>query len=165
MSSALFAVAAVAIAVLVLAAPRRPRLPQVCFLLLAAFLMLNKVWSPQYVIWLVPFAVLASPRIWVYVVWQVTEIGYFFGIWAYFVYLYPAPGDTGIGPGWYFATLIARFLAVGLLAATVVQDILQPERDRVRASGHHDDPAGGPLDGAPDRLKLNVRRLIPLAVS
>ena len=43
-----------AIAVLALAAPRRPRLPQLCFLMLAAFLMTNKVWSPQYVIWLRP---------------------------------------------------------------------------------------------------------------
>jgi len=29
---------------LALAAPRRPRLPQLCFLVLAAFLMTNKVW-------------------------------------------------------------------------------------------------------------------------
>jgi hypothetical protein len=43
---------------------------------------------------------------------------------------------------------------VGLLASTVVADILQPERDRVRASGLNDDPAGGVLDGAPDRLVL-----------
>src|SRR5208283_4567372 len=48
MSAAFFAVACAAIAVLALAAPRRPRLPQLCFLMLAAFLMTNKVWSPQY---------------------------------------------------------------------------------------------------------------------
>jgi Glycosyltransferase family 87 len=163
MSTACIAVAALAIAVLALTAPRRPRLPQLCFLLLAAFLMLNKVWSPQYVIWLVPFAVLARPRIWAYVVWQLTEVGYFFAIWAYFVYLYPAPGDTGIGPGLYFAALIARFLAVALLAAIVVHDILHPERDRVRAVGHHDDPAGGVLDGAPDRWVLRLPHRFPVA--
>jgi hypothetical protein len=163
MSTACLAVAALAIAVLTLTAPRRPRLPQPCFLLLAAFLMLNKVWSPQYVIWLVPFAVLARPRMWAYVVWQLTEVGYFFAIWAYFVYLYPAPGDTGIGPGLYFAALIARFLAVALLAAIVVHDILHPERDRVRAVGHHDDPAGGVLDGAPDRWVLRLPHRVPVA--
>ena len=64
MSSGSFVLACVGIAVLALAAPRRPRLPQLCFLLLAAFLILNKVWSPQYVIWLVPLAVLARPRVW-----------------------------------------------------------------------------------------------------
>ena len=66
MSAAALVVAVAAIALLALAAPRRPRLPQLCFLLLAAFLMTNKVWSPQYVIWLVPLAVLARPRLWPY---------------------------------------------------------------------------------------------------
>jgi uncharacterized membrane protein len=158
MSLACFAVAAVAIAVLALTAPRRPRLPQLCFLLLAAFLMLNKVWSPQYVVWLVPFAVLARPRIWAYVGWQLAEVAYFFAIWGYFVHLYTPGGHAGLGPGWYFAAVIARFLTVALLAAIVVQDILHPERDRVRASGLLDDPAGGVLDEAPDRLVLRLRR-------
>jgi hypothetical protein len=162
MSSACFAVAAVAIAVLALAAPRRPRLPQQCFLLLAAFLMLNKVWSPQYVVWLVPFAVLARPRIWAYVAWQLAEVAYFFAIWGYFVHLYTTGEQAGLGPGWYFAAVIARFLTVALLAAIVVQDILHPERDRVRASGLLDDPAGGVLDEAPDRRVLRLRRAVPV---
>jgi hypothetical protein len=157
MSSGAFAVAALAIAVLVLAAPRRPRFPQIGFLLVAAFLMLNKVWSPQYVIWLVPLAVLARPRMWSYTLWQLAEVGYFLGIWGYFVYLYRQPGDggyTGISDGWYFVLLAARLLTLAVLASTVVLDILQPQRDLVRASGIHDDPAGGVLDGAPDRLVL-----------
>jgi uncharacterized membrane protein len=160
-SSGAFALAAVGIAVLALAAPRRPRLPQLGFLLLASFLILNKVWSPQYVIWLVPLAVLARPRIWCYVLWQLAEVAYFLGIWGYFVFLYRAPTDggyTGISDGWYFVILAARLLTVALLAGTVVQDILRPERDRVRASGVRDDPAGGVLDGAPDRLVLGWRR-------
>ena len=64
MSAGVFAVACAPSRVLALAAPRRPRLPQLCFLVLAAFLLTNKVWSPQYVIWLVPLAVLARPRLW-----------------------------------------------------------------------------------------------------
>jgi hypothetical protein len=155
-TSGCFALAFVAIAVLTLAAPRRPRLPQVCFLLLASFLMLNKVWSPQYVIWLVPFAVLARPRLWQYILWQLTEVAYFFGIWFYFSYMYNAPG-TQVSTGWYFGILLARFLAVGLLAAVVVTDILRPERDLVRLSGR-DDPAGGVLDAAPDRIVLSWER-------
>jgi uncharacterized membrane protein len=157
MSSGAFAIACVLIAVLALAAPRRPRLGQLSFLLIASFLILNKVWSPQYVIWLVPFAVLARPRFWAYVVWQATEVAYFFGIWGYFVFLYRAPTDpgyAGITTGWYFVILAARLLAVALLAFTVVIDILDPQRDRVRASGRNDDPAGGVLDGAGDRLVI-----------
>ena len=73
--SAAFFAGAAAIAWPALAAPRRPRLPQLCFLVLAAFLITNKVWSPQYVVWLVPLAVLARPRLWPYVLWQLAEIG------------------------------------------------------------------------------------------
>jgi hypothetical protein len=62
-------------------------------------------------------------------------------------------GYQGISSGWYFATLLARFLTVGLLAAYVVRDILVPERDVVRALGT-DDPAGGVLDHAEDRFRL-----------
>jgi uncharacterized membrane protein len=162
-SSGAFAVACVLIAVLALAAPRRPRLPQLCFLLLASFLILNKVWSPQYVIWLVPLAVLARPRVWPYVVWQLAEVAYFLGIWGYFTYLYQPPGTggyDGITTGWYFVILAARLLSLALLASTVVMDILQPERDRVRASGVNDDPAGGVLNRAPDRLAVTWHRVI-----
>jgi uncharacterized membrane protein len=155
-SSGCLAIAFIAIAVLALAAPRRPRLPQLCFLLLATFLMLNKVWSPQYVIWLVPFAVLARPRLWPYILWQLTEVAYFFGIWFYFVYMTGASG-IAVSTGWYFTILLSRFLAVGLFAGVVVADILRPERDVVRVSGQ-DDPAGGVLDGAPDRLLLRWER-------
>jgi uncharacterized membrane protein len=160
MSAAFFAAACAAIAVLALAAPRRPRLPQLCFLVLAAFLMTNKVWSPQYVVWLVPLAVLARPRLWPYLLWQLAEIAYFFGIWGYLIFVYfmqgnPVTGYHGISSGWYFAALLARFLAVSLLAAYVVRDILDPERDVVRALGH-DDPAGGVLDHAEDRFMLRL---------
>jgi Glycosyltransferase family 87 len=160
MSAAFFAAACAAIAVLALAAPRRPRLPQLCFLVLAAFLMTNKVWSPQYIIWLVPLAVLARPRLWPYLLWQLAEVAYFFGIWGYLIFVFIGEGNQvtgyqGISTGWYFAVLLARFLTVGLLAAYVVRDILQPERDVVRARGH-DDPAGGILDHAEDRFRLRL---------
>jgi uncharacterized membrane protein len=158
MSAAALVVAFAAIALLALAAPRRPRLPQLCFLLLAAFLMTNKVWSPQYIIWLVPLAVLARPRLWPYVLWQLAEVGYFFGIWGYLIFAtapHPVIGYQGISTGWYFALLVARFLTVALLAAYVVRDILYPERDVVRAHGL-DDPAGGVLDHAPDRFRIRL---------
>jgi hypothetical protein len=160
MSAAFFIAACAAIAVLALAAPRRPRLPQLCFLVLAAFLMTNKVWSPQYIVWLVPLAVLARPRLWPYLLWQLAEVAYFFGIWGYLIFVYasegnPVTGYGGISTGWYFAVLLARFLAVALLAAYVVRDILWPERDVVRAAGS-DDPAGGVLDHAEDRFRLRL---------
>jgi uncharacterized membrane protein len=161
MSAALFVLACVLIVLLALAAPRRPRLPQLCFLVAAAFLMTNKVWSPQYVVWLVPLAVLARPRLWPYLLWQLAEIAYFFGIWGYLIFIYasegyPVTGYHGISTGWYFAALAGRFLTVALLGGYVVRDILSPERDVVRAAGN-DDPAGGILDQAEDRFRLRLR--------
>ncbi len=150
----LFAIGCVLIALLILAAPRRPRVAQVCFLVLAVFLLVNKVWSPQYVIWLAPLVVLARPRFWSWGLWQVAEVGYFFAIWAYLITVEVGRAtDGGIGTGLYFAALLARFLTVALLAALVTRDILNPETDIVRAGGE-DDPAGGVLAGAPDQVTL-----------
>jgi len=168
LSAAFFAVALAAIAVLALAAPRRPRLPQLCFLVLAAFLITNKVWSPQYVVWLVPLAVLARPRLWPYALWQLAEVGYFFGIWGYLIFDYRVTGHTvlgyqGISTGPYFAVLLFRLLSVALLAAYVVRDILFPHKDVVRADGS-DDPAGGVLDQAADRFTLRSLRLRSLGL-
>jgi uncharacterized membrane protein len=159
LSAAVFAVGCVLIGLLILAAPRRPRVPQVFFLVLAVFLLSNKVWSPQYVIWLVSLVVLCRPRFWAYAVWQLAEVSYFFAIWAYLITISTANGPLspesvgGISPGVYFAALLARFASVVIVAALVVRDILRPEADLVRAAGD-DDPAGGCLDNAPDVVTL-----------
>jgi Glycosyltransferase family 87 len=159
-SLAVFLAGCALIGGIILAAPRRPRLPQVFFLVLAVFLLVNKVWSPQYVIWLVPLAVLARPRLWAYALWQLAEVGYFFAIWAYLITVAsvgPVPAAAGgIGNGPYFLALLLRFGTVALLCALVVADILRPGADVVRSSGD-DDPAGGVLDGAPDRVVLGLR--------
>jgi uncharacterized membrane protein len=155
LSLGFFLLGCVAIAVLALAAPRRPRLPQLFFLVLAVFLMTNKVWSPQYVIWLAPLVVLARPRIWSYLLWQAAEICYFFAIWSYLLTEGSLP--DGISPALYFTALMARFLTVALLCGLVVKDILRPATDVVRAGGE-DDPAGGVLADAPDVRVLSLSR-------
>lgn len=159
-SAALFAAACAGIVTLALAAPTRPRLPQLIFLLTAAFLLTNKVWSPQYVVWLVPLVVLARPRLGGYLIWQAAEVAYFYAIWGYLIFVTPGSSHASgaVGQGLYFTALIARFGAVLLLCALVVRDIIRPDRDVVRADGESDDPAGGVLDGAPDRLVLALQR-------
>ena len=161
MSGGAFAVACALVAVLAMAAPRRPRLAQLIFLTTAAFLLTNKVWSPQYVVWLVPLVVLARPKIGGYLVWQAAEVGYFYAIWAYLINVIEGERYPGaIGSGLYFSAVLARFGTVLLLAALVVWEALRPDRDAVRAADV-DDPGGGVLAGAPDRLVLRggLRRL------
>ncbi len=162
MSGAAFVVACAAIGLLALAAPKRPRLAQLIFLTTAAFLLTNKVWSPQYVVWLVPLVVLARPKIGGYLIWQVAEVGYFYAIWAYLITVIEGEHFPGaISPALYFTSVLARFGTVLLLSALVVREALWPEHDVVRSAGV-DDPGGGVLAGAPDKwvLRDGLRRLI-----
>jgi uncharacterized membrane protein len=155
-SAGAFAVACGAIGILALAAPRRPRLAQLIFLTTAAFLMTNKVWSPQYVVWLVPLVVLARPKIVGYLIWQVAEIGYFFAIWAYLIAVIEGEHFPGaLGSGLYFTAVLARFGTVLLLSGLVVWEALRPERDMVR-SADVDDPGGGVLSGVADKVVLRA---------
>src|SRR5664280_2786320 len=64
-----------AVVVLALRAPRRPRLPQLYFLALVGFMLTNKVHSPQYVVWLLPLAVLARPSWPAFLAWQARNAG------------------------------------------------------------------------------------------
>jgi uncharacterized membrane protein len=142
-----------ALGVLTLRARRRPRLPQLLFLTTTVFLLLNKVDSPQYVLWLVPLAVLARPRWRPFLAWQAAEVAVLFSRFYFFV-SNDKPGQ-GIGIGWFFAAVLLRDALLVVLSAYVIRDVLRPDRDVVRADGV-DDPAGGVLDGAPDRHALPV---------
>lgn len=149
-----------AVSVLVLTARRRPRVPQVVFLLVAGFLLVNKVDSPQYVLWLVPLAVLARPRWPAFLVWQATEVLLLFARFYFFVgndAEIAHRGTEGIPIGLFFVSVGLRDLALAVLMGLVVREIVRPELDVVR-DDDIDDPAGGVLDGAPDRR--TVRRAI-----
>lgn len=136
-----------AIAVLALASPCRPRLAQLVFLVVAVFVLTNKVYSPQYVIWLIPLAVLARPRWRDFLIWQTGEVLYFLGIWMYLAH---QAGEPGLPQGGYQLAILAHLLGTLYLCVMVVRDVLFPEHDIVRRDGS-DDPGGGILDGAPDR--------------
>jgi uncharacterized membrane protein len=143
---ALFGLACLGIGVLIFLAPRRPRLAQVGFLVVAAFLVFSKVWSQQYVLWLLPLAVLARPRWGAFLLWQFGEICYFV---AFYGELMGASGK-GVFPEWVFVSAaMLRLVTVCVLAGFIVRDILRPQRDVVRQT-YDDDPDGGVFDGAPD---------------
>ena len=145
----LFTLACGAVAVLGLVAPRRPRLPQLAFLVVAAFLLVNKVYSPQYVLWLLPLAALARPRWRDLLIWQAGEIIYFGAIWLHLSGDF-APAASDSVPVPYILAILVRVAAQLWLVGMVVRDILQPWNDPVRADGLTDDPAGGILDETPE---------------
>ncbi|MFF3820518.1 glycosyltransferase family 87 protein [Streptomyces bluensis] len=137
------------IAALAFTAPRRPRLAQLAFLIVAAFILTNKVYSPQYVLWLIPLAVLARPRWRDFLIWQACEVAYFLGIWMYLAYTTSGDAHKGLPTEGYQLAIAVHLLGTLYLCAVVVRDVYLPERDVVRRAGD-DDPAGGVLDGAED---------------
>ena len=151
MSGGLFALACVLVGLLVLLAPRRPRFGAVAFLVVAAFLMTNKVYSPQYVLWLLPFVVLARPRWRDWWVFTVGELVYFVAIWWHLGGEL-SPGDGGQDRVYWFAVVL-RLATEAWVVVMVVRDALRLERDPVRAL--LDDPTGGVLDGAADTAWRN----------
>jgi uncharacterized membrane protein len=141
----LFGLACLGILALALLAPRRPRLAQLAFLVIAAFLLTSKVWSQQYVLWLLPLIVLARPRWGAIIAWTVAEFGYFT---AFYAELLGAGGKPVIPEGTFVLASTLRLVTVAVLCGLVVREIWRPELDVVRQN-YPDDPDGGVLN-APD---------------
>jgi uncharacterized membrane protein len=145
-SALLFVGCCAAIGYVALTAPQRPRIAQLAFLVVAAFLLTNKVWSPQFSLWLVPLAVLALPHRRILLAWMTIDAL----VWVpRMMYLY-GDQNRGLPEQPFTATVLLRDIAVVVLCALVVRQIYRPELDLVRWRGRIDDPAGGPYDRAPD---------------
>ncbi|MDT4937266.1 MAG: hypothetical protein QOG80_937, partial [Pseudonocardiales bacterium] len=143
--AALLLVALAAIAYVGLRSAAKPRLGQLVFLAVLAFLLTTKVWSPQYSLWLVPLLALARPRWRLALIWQFAEIA----VW--FLTLTELLGFSvpshGVPYGALMVALLVRDALLLALAGLVISEMWHPERDVVRADGS-DDPAGGDFDGA-----------------
>jgi uncharacterized membrane protein len=116
------------VAVLAWKARHPPTLAQLGFLTIAAFLLTNKVYSPQYVLWMLPFAVLARARVPLgralreWSIWQAAEVAYWFAVWRYLA--------DPLTEDWYTAATLVRVAATGYLCAQVVRDILADRVER-----------------------------------
>jgi uncharacterized membrane protein len=135
----LFVAACAGIALLVRRAPQPPRLASLAFLVVAAFLLVNKVWSPQYSLWLVPLAVLALPRWGLLVAWMTLDAL----VWVPRMFYYVGPAARGLPPDWFLGAVVVRDALVVVLMVLVVRSILHPATDPVRATGV---PLGQPVD-------------------
>jgi uncharacterized membrane protein len=147
LSSACVLVVIAGVGALVALAPRRPRVGQVAFLLVAGFIVFNKVDSPQYVLWLLPLAVLARPRWASLLIWQATEVA--LGAANLYTLIALDHSDQGLPLDTYLVFVVLRDVVLFWLMGLVVRDALVPRVDVVRREGV-DDPAGGVLDNAPD---------------
>lgn len=156
LSSGFFVLACVLIALVALTAPTRPRLAQLAFLIVAAFILTNKVYSPQFVVWLIPLLALARPRWRDFLVWQGIEGLHWAAVWMYLGQVTSAGSSQhNLDMPYYVLAVAAHMIAVAYLMARVTWDIYDPNYDPIRRH-HLDDPHGGPFAGAPDRFRLDL---------
>jgi uncharacterized membrane protein len=145
-TAVMFVSCCVAIAYVVLTAKQRPRLVQVAFLVVAAFLLTNKVWSPQFSLWLVPLAVLALPHRRILLAWMTIDAL----VWVPRMMFLYGEQNRGLPEQPFTITVLLRDIAVITLCALVIRQIYRPELDLVRCRGQVDDPSGGMFERAPD---------------
>jgi uncharacterized membrane protein len=154
LSLGLFLLSCAAIAAVALTAPRRPRLAHLAFLIVAAFILTAKVYSPQYVVWLIPLLALARPRWRDFLIWQAIEGLHWAAVWMYLGQVTSAGSSQhNLDMPYYVLAVAAHMAAVGYLMLRVTWDIYNPDYDPLRRH-RLDDPHGGPFAGAPDWLRL-----------
>jgi uncharacterized membrane protein len=109
---ALFILGSLVVAGRLIRAASVPTLAQTAFIFVALFTALNKVYSPQYVLWLAPLGVMAlvhdrdRSAFWV---WQGTEAIYHFAIWEYLGGF--AGANFALPAKWYAAAILLRVSA------------------------------------------------------
>ena len=132
LSMAAFLVACALVAVLAWLRPSAS-VAQLAFLVIAAFVLVNKVYSPQYALWLLPLAALARPRWPAFLLWQAGEVIYFVAIWRYLLGYGQGelpPGAIGEAP--YTAAIVIHVVLTVLFAGLVVADVVREGGQRQR---------------------------------
>ncbi|CAB4729393.1 unannotated protein [freshwater metagenome] len=108
-----FALVALAFTLFVYGIPEVPKLASIAFFIVAIFVTASKVYSPQYILWLTPLAILAMVDkrdrfdFWT---WQFAELIYHFAIWQYLAQVSGA--NFAIPAGAYAIAILLRVLAL-----------------------------------------------------
>lgn len=98
-------------------------LHEVVFLSVFAFTAFNKVYSPQFVLWLTPLAVLAlknKKQISLFALWQLLEAIYHLALWRYFYQLGGGQILFAVSPKYYAIISALRLLALIAFALSLV---------------------------------------------
>ena len=121
---------------------------QVSAAMLCAFLLFNKVHSPQYMLWLLPFFVLVRVRWGWWLGYMVFDALLFVGLFQWYHAVLEGDGGLGFGPALQ-ATVLGVWGRAGMLALLFVVFLRSPSVLRVaRPSDQHSDQPSDP-DGSP----------------
>ncbi len=111
------------------------------------------MFSPQYVLWLLPLAALARPRWRPFLAWQAAEAGLLLARFYFFVSFPMGKDDQtveGIDASWFLSAVCCATWPCWRWRPRSSATCCAP-RSTWCGPAALDDPAGGVLDGAPDR--------------
>ena len=103
---------------------KTPSLAQISFFLILIFTTLAKVYSPQYVLWLTPLAIIAMrqrKQISAFWIWQATELIYHLAIWQYLALDQGA--EFGLPAGGYALAILIRVAGISWFAYKLAFEI------------------------------------------
>jgi len=103
-----------------------PTLASVAFIVLAIVMIASKVYSPQYVLWLTPLAVIALTRkkdLHAFWIWQAGETLYHVAIWQHLALFTGA--KFGLQQGGYATITLIRIATTAYLAFVLIRRVLQ----------------------------------------
>ena len=126
LSILLLLIALTTVAILLFEIKYTPSLASVAFFVLASVMLASKVYSPQYVLWLTPLAVIALTNkkdLHAFWVWQATELIYHIAIWQHIAQVTDA--KFGLGPTPYALLTLLRIAGTIYLMAVLARRALQ----------------------------------------
>mgnify|MGYP007092087021 CR=1 FL=1 len=126
LSILLLLIAFTTIAILSFELKYTPTLASVSFFVLAAVMLASKVYSPQYVLWLTPLAVIALTHkkdLHAFWVWQATELIYHLAVWQHIAQVTDA--KFGLGPTPYAILTLVRIGGTIYLMAVLARRALK----------------------------------------
>ena len=126
LSVLLLLIALTTIAILLFELKYTPSLASVAFFVIASVMLASKVYSPQYVLWLTPLAVIAltnTKDLHAFWLWQTTEIIYHIAIWQHLAQVTDA--KFGLGPTPFAILTLLRIAGTIYLMAVLARRALQ----------------------------------------
>ena len=133
LSILLLLIAVASVAIVLFELKYTPTLASVAFIVMAAVMVASKVYSPQFVLWLTPLAVIALTNkkdLHAFWLWQATEVIYHVAIWQHIATIEHA--KFGLGPTPYAILTLVRIAGTIYLMAVLARRALQARNGQSR---------------------------------
>ena len=132
----LFAAGCLAVLIMGLKAPKEPRVAELLCLIVGFFLLFNKVWSPQYSIWLIVPAVLALPHWKLLLTWMTVDMM----VWPVLMWHMLGTDNLGLPGEVLDIVIICRDALIVTIMVLVVQQLFGRRPDLVAHAHNGHDP-------------------------